>query len=350
MADGALIMLRRHGNAAGPRLVLSHGNGLAADLYYPFWSLFTDRYDIILYDFRSHGWNPVGDRRVHNIPTFVRDSQYLAQAIDARFSEKPKIGIFHSLSALTALLHGIAESAFSALVLFDPPVCPPGRAPEDFEVTGQQMAQRARQRHDRFATRAEYADILRRSQSFARMQSDVPELFAHTTLRIAAESGYELCCPREYEAQIYEYVFGLRRPSFLGHGLRDNPMSKEVGHGWVEASEGSCVGADGGSPEGERSRRRRRGGRRVRRTLQPVLAPREAGVSHAARSARGIRATPCRVAQTCVQETGCGTRTSPHNIVSGGDLRSAAERLDRSVYGCSTPPVRMAPEASRSCR
>ena len=27
-------------------------------------------------------------------------------------------------------------------------------------------------------------------------------------------------------------------------------MSKEVGHGWVEASEGSCVGADGGSPEG----------------------------------------------------------------------------------------------------
>ena len=139
MADGALIMLRRHGNAAGPRLVLSHGNGLAADLYYPFWSLFTDRYDIILYDFRSHGWNPVGDRRVHNIPTFVRDSQYLAQAIDARFGEKPKIGIFHSLSALTALLHGIAESAFSALVLFDPPVCPPGRAPEDFEVTGQQL-------------------------------------------------------------------------------------------------------------------------------------------------------------------------------------------------------------------
>ena len=63
MADGALIMLRRHGNAAGPRLVLSHGNGLAADLYYPFWSLFTDRYDIILYDFRSHGWSPVGDRR-----------------------------------------------------------------------------------------------------------------------------------------------------------------------------------------------------------------------------------------------------------------------------------------------
>ena len=35
-------------------------------------------------------------------------------------------------------------------------------------------------------------------------------------------------------------------------------MSKEVGHGWVEAREGSCVGADGGSPEGDRSQRRSR--------------------------------------------------------------------------------------------
>ena len=208
MADGLQITLRRHGNAAGPRLVLSHGNGLAADLYYPFWSLFTDRYDIILYDFRSHGWSPVGDRRVHNIPTLVRDSQFIVQAIDARFGEKPMVGVFHSLSALTALLHGFEEAAFSALVLFDPPVCPPGRAPEDFEVTGQQMAQRARQRQDRFATREEYADILRRSRAFARMQPGVLDLFAHTTLRIAAESGYELCCPREYEAQICEYVFG----------------------------------------------------------------------------------------------------------------------------------------------
>ena len=54
-------------------------------------------------------------------------------------------------------------------------------------------------------------------------------------------------------------------------------------------------------------RRGARGRRRVRRTLQPVLAPRKAGVSHATRSARAVRATPCRVAQTCVQETGCGT-------------------------------------------
>ena len=40
---------------------------------------------------------------------------------------------------------------------------------------------------------------------------------------------------------------------------------------------------------------------------RPAPTPREAGVLHAARSARGVQATSSRVAQTCVQETGCGT-------------------------------------------
>ncbi len=50
MDDGTVITLRRHGNPAGPRMVLSHGNGLAADLYYPFWSLLADRFDIVVHD------------------------------------------------------------------------------------------------------------------------------------------------------------------------------------------------------------------------------------------------------------------------------------------------------------
>ena len=48
-----------------------------------------------------------------------------------------------------------------------------------------------------------------------------------------------------------------------------------------------------GLPKPGRSARRRR---RVRRTLQSVLAPREAGVPHAARSAPGTRAASSRVA------------------------------------------------------
>ncbi len=56
-ADGTLIVLRRHGNPEGPPLVVSHGNGLATDVYYPFWSLLAKRFDLVLYDFRNHGWS-----------------------------------------------------------------------------------------------------------------------------------------------------------------------------------------------------------------------------------------------------------------------------------------------------
>ena len=36
MSDGAVILLRRHGNRECPRLVITHGNGLAVDLCFPF--------------------------------------------------------------------------------------------------------------------------------------------------------------------------------------------------------------------------------------------------------------------------------------------------------------------------
>ena len=66
-ADGGVIVVRRHGNPDGPRLILSHGNGLAIDAYYPFWSLLANRFDLFIHDIRNHGWNPVGERHMHNI-------------------------------------------------------------------------------------------------------------------------------------------------------------------------------------------------------------------------------------------------------------------------------------------
>ena len=71
--DESITTVRQHGNPSGPRLVLSHGNGLAIDLYYPFWSLLADDFELMVYDLRNHGWNPVGPRREHNIPTLIHD-------------------------------------------------------------------------------------------------------------------------------------------------------------------------------------------------------------------------------------------------------------------------------------
>ena len=152
---GAAITLRRNGNAEGPRLVLSHANGLSADTYYPFGSLLCNRFDLVLYDFRNHGWNPVGDLRSHNIPTFARDNADVVRAIDRYFGDKPKIGIFHSMSAVTAVFHANEENRFSALVLFDPPTCAQARKSQDIRKVGSQLAERARNRQDRFEMRGE---------------------------------------------------------------------------------------------------------------------------------------------------------------------------------------------------
>ena len=209
MADGAPISIRRHGNPDGPRIVLSHGNGFAADMYYPYWSLLLDRFDLFLYDFRNHGWNPATDLRAHNMPAFVGDCQSVLRAIERDFGEKPAIGVFHSLSALAALLHEKEWGGFSALVLFDPPVCPPGRAPEDLiSVTGQ-LSVAAGRRSKWFEHREDLANRLRESPPFRRLRPGVPDLIAETTLRPAADGhGYELCCPRDHEANGYEYAFG----------------------------------------------------------------------------------------------------------------------------------------------
>jgi pimeloyl-ACP methyl ester carboxylesterase len=57
LEDGAQIRMRRQGNADGVRLLLSHGNGFAADAYFPYWQHLVPRFDLLVFDFRNHGQN-----------------------------------------------------------------------------------------------------------------------------------------------------------------------------------------------------------------------------------------------------------------------------------------------------
>ncbi len=205
--DDTVITLRRHGNPAGPRLVLSHGNGLAIDLYCPFWSLLLDDFDLIIYDLRNHGWNTVGSMQNHNIPTLVQDGDCILAAIDRLFGTKPKIGVFHSVSALITLLSPTRGSEFSACVLFDPPLCKPDDDYEEFDAAVARTSAMTRRRAQRFRTRETLSEVLPYLPIFQRVVPGVCDLVARTTLRKSAgEEGYELRCPREYEARIVDYA------------------------------------------------------------------------------------------------------------------------------------------------
>ena len=211
-ADGARIVLRRHGNPAGPRLVLSHGNGLATDVYYPFWSLLAERFDLVLYDFRNHGWSARSDLRSHTIATFVEDNRHVFRGIDRHFGAKAKVGVFHSLSATTAILQDPPGEGFAALVLFDPAIHLPGGDLLQADKRWQELAGATRSRRERFETREQLAERIARAPVYAGLLPGVPDLIARATLRPAAdERGYELRCPPDYEAQVFEYAFAYNQ-------------------------------------------------------------------------------------------------------------------------------------------
>ena len=209
MDDGTQIVVRRHGNPAGARMVLSHANGFAADAYFPFWSLLADRFDLVVYDFRNHGWNRVGTLEAHAIPTFVRDMTVVAQAIEREFGPKPAIGVFHSLSGQTAAIEACSGAgSFAALVLFDPFICPKGCHPghqERLRNTMGRMVEVARRRRSSFESEAEFAERLRGTPAFKLLRPGVAELLAQTTLRAAGGgSEFVLRCPPEFEARVCE--------------------------------------------------------------------------------------------------------------------------------------------------
>lgn len=103
------------------------------DLYYPFWSLLADRFDLVVYDFRNHGRNPPSPVGGHDVATFASDNERVFAGIARHFGPKPWTGVFHSVSAFTILHHDPPGAGASALVLFDPPIFPTSGEPLDLD-------------------------------------------------------------------------------------------------------------------------------------------------------------------------------------------------------------------------
>ena len=213
--DGKHIVVRRYGNPSGPRILFTHGNGLACDLYLPLWSLLTGRFDLLLYDLRNHGWNSVGNLGRHDVPHFVRDPEEFADTITARYGPKPLIGLFHSLSAVVGLLSRQRSSGYAGLVLFDPPICHLGQGDGYLSRVSRELFERARQQQSWYPDLGEYAESVRRARVFRLLRPEVPDLFALTILRPSV-GGFELRCPPDLEAKVYEYFFEWTFDTYLG--------------------------------------------------------------------------------------------------------------------------------------
>ena len=210
LGDGAVTRVRRHGRIeADVRLFVSNGNGFAIDGYYPFWGPLGDRFEVVAFDVRNHGQNPpaASGRDGHTYAQMALDLERVLRQVSAHWSPKPSVGVFHSMSARTAMKHALEIGfAWQALILFDPPnVPPPGhRAYEVMHVFEHRLAEWAVRRQDRFADPSELARQYAETRAHSTWVPGAHELMARAVLRRdETGNGWVLACPRELEASIY---------------------------------------------------------------------------------------------------------------------------------------------------
>jgi pimeloyl-ACP methyl ester carboxylesterase len=221
LEDGAKIRLRRHGNADGVRLYFSHGNGFAADASFPYWQYLLANFDLLVFDFRNHGQNVPVVPPNHNYEQLTRDLERVIQAVKVRLGERPTAGLFHSMSARTAMKHAIEIGwRWDALVLFDPPNVPPPDHPlyPAMAAFEKRLVDWALHRRRRFV---ELAQEYLESRATARWVSGEHDLMARSVLRKSPDGdGYELVCDPKNEAAIYAQALTLnlwpRASEFIG--------------------------------------------------------------------------------------------------------------------------------------
>ncbi len=251
--DGANIRVRRHGNADGVRLLLTHGNGFAADAYYPYWRHLLQDFDVVVFDFRNHGRNVPVVPPQHSYAQLAGDLERVVQEVGRRLGERPTVGLFHSMSGRTAMKHALEIGwRWDALVLFDPPNVPPPdhaayAAMAEFE---KKLTAWARQRRRRFAAIEELAEEYRQSRAALRWVDGAQELMARAVLRKSPDGdGYELVCDPENEAAIYAEAMTLNlwpRASEFGGPVKLIGADPAMKGAPATAAANAALGRDGG--------------------------------------------------------------------------------------------------------
>jgi pimeloyl-ACP methyl ester carboxylesterase len=251
--DGAAIRVRRHGKADGVRLLLTHGNGFAADAYYPYWRQLLENFDLVVFDFRNHGQNVPVRPPHHSYAQLMRDLECVVQEVKRRLGDRPTAGVFHSMSGRTAMKHALEVGwRWDALVLFDPPnVPPPGHAAyaamAEFE---KKLTAWARQRRRRFATIGELAEEYRQSRATVRWVDGAHELMARSVLRNSPDGdGYQLVCDPANEATIYAEAMSLNlwpRAAEFGGPVKLIGADPDMKGAPATAAANAALGRDGG--------------------------------------------------------------------------------------------------------
>lgn len=137
----------------------------------------------------------------------MRDYDAIMKSVTRELGAAPSLGAFHSMSALTTLLHAAEyETPWIGVVGFEPPATPPSHYPEYpiFRADNDRLAERTVKRRFEFPDVKELFDSYRRSSAFAGVDDAGLQALASSILRWNADKQlYELACAREFETSIF---------------------------------------------------------------------------------------------------------------------------------------------------
>lgn len=203
--------------AQPPAVVMLHANGFNGGTYLPLLERMLPAGGWAAPDFRGHGGSFIPER-IPSWRVFVDD--VLAWKNDKRFDKPLAIG--HSLGGVTALMaEAMQPGTFRAIALLDPVIFSPGVVlmMAFLQLPGLRgrhpLAQGARGRRMRFASRDEVLASYRRKKAFAAWESAFLENYVLWGTH-EDEQGVRLACPGEIEAQIFSswpiaFWFWVRR-------------------------------------------------------------------------------------------------------------------------------------------
>lgn len=221
--DGVLIRAQVYGSSTATRLVISHGNGLAAEGYESFWRQLLPDYQVVLLDVRGHGKSDRGPSEHHAWPRFEQDFDMAMREIREALGERKTFGVFHSLSAIVSLQHARRFGPVcDGLILFDPPIIPPDGHPLHQQHVDEMLglAQRVAKRRTHFDACEDLAAQFRRNAMYSRCLPQACDEMARALLRPVSDDdrgAWTLACDPEREARIFASNYDTTLWGWLEH-------------------------------------------------------------------------------------------------------------------------------------
>lgn len=226
----------------GPSLHLAHANAYPPQCYRQLLQNLNDHFHVWAMEQRPL-WPGQAPQDLDGWHLFARD---LIRSLEQQ-SAQPVVGVGHSLGGVVSMIAARQRpDLFSALVLVEPVLLPPALLEMARQHPQQArdipMAQRARNRRNRWPSRRKAFEHYRQKSVFERLSDEALWDYVHGGFVETPDGDLKLRFPREWEAAIYgqppldvwEVIPQITLPSLAIRGAHSDTVGDESWQRWQE--------------------------------------------------------------------------------------------------------------------